>query len=794
MANLKRNPRKSSTYKQKVSGTLDLKSVEEIQPGLRIKIAIARDCRIIWSQVLQIKREQREVKFNLEFAHEHPGAIGVRLLVGPDVPDEQLRSIEHQQRWLPARSFKEGALANLEVKIPARLYHCWLICCRTYTLRGRLVCRRLVWDPIEQTFVICDAPVRGARVTAYDVDCFWWWCRKDAVGSDFTDLNGNFEITFTWCCWWWRPWLFKTWQLDSDLVDKIRGLIRDVPFTVPLPHPDPVPDFSIFENLVTSARLASSQGQLLSASEEASSQDLVRLGQELVARLPKAPELEALHIWPWWPFFDCRPDIIFEATQDCGDGLKEVYSETKFQTRWNIGTVLDGVTLVANDSACCGPFCCSDPPDHDCLAIHGVGCGGYPVEKIEQDASDPLAGYAFPGNTDRPFGGTIRILGVFGDGSQVDYYKVQRRRITPLPTGWQDLPEGEVGSFVRGHWKGGIPPHIFETVKLQVVDGEKVLGSISRFRKEHSTGPNAVDPTVDPSNADRLLNWVTASGSLGNGAPMAGLSDGVYELRVIGYRYNDATKKLVDQQVMALCPPPGEDVDPGQQATLKLRLDNRVVSSVPGSIHLNTSEPDCDFPNICAIVKNEGTPEQECVDPCGFVRLSENDTLTIHFQATDSDGHLEAYQLTAHWAESDVFNVLSVGVLEGDPDPLYGPTYAHTFLGAQGLHRTVLPPTEPEHARPFWFGGHFKVTTTVGATVPSNPHKAFETCCAFLVRLRVWKRTTNGCTGSTYFHYNHCEFSFTVIREDLIGDPNHPSCSELCPPEPPGRGRGLGRG
>ena len=163
--------------------------------------------------------------------------------------------------------------------------------------------------------------------------------------------------------------------------------------------------------------------------------------------------------------------------------------------------------------------------------------------------------------------------------------------------------------------------------------------------------------------------------------------------------------------------------------------------------------------------------------------MQAGDTLTIHFKATDSDGHPEAYSMTAHWGESKVFNVLGGGSLAPDPDQLFGPDYSSTFAGAQGLYRSGLPPANPEHDRPFWFGGNFKVTVDVGDIVPATVHKVFETCYAYLLRLRVWKRTTNGCTGSYNFHYNHCEFSFTVIREDLIGDPEHPSCSEICPEE-----------
>jgi hypothetical protein len=289
-----------------------------------------------------------------------------------------------------------------------------------------------------------------------------------------------------------------------------------------------------------------------------------------------------------------------------------------------------------------------------------------------------------------------------------------------------------------------------------------------------------VSKTVDPSNGDILFKWKTADNKADDGAPMPGLlQDGVYELRFIGYRYDAANEKLIEPQIMSLCPPPGQDVDPAEHATIRLRLDNRIWSRVFGSVHLDTAEPDCDFPNICAIVVNENPAIplsqqlERCVDPCGVVRVKAGDTITIHFNASDSDGHLERYTLNAHWAESGVFNVLTAGTLAGDPDPHYGPTYNQALT--QGLAGSI--------ARPHWYGGNFKVTVPVGGVVLSNPHQAFETCCAFLLRLRVWKRTTDGCTSPVHFHVNLCEFSFTLFREDLVDHPDHKACSELCPPQ-----------
>ncbi|HCX29318.1 MAG TPA: hypothetical protein DHU55_06025, partial [Blastocatellia bacterium] len=85
---------------------------------------------------------------------------------------------------------------------------------------------------------------------------------------------------------------------------------------------------------------------------------LASLRDKLVARLPAAPELERLRLWPWWPWepwWDCTPDIIFKVTQDCVEPNKVIVDENVWQTRWDIPTNLN-VTLTATD-ACCIPIC-----------------------------------------------------------------------------------------------------------------------------------------------------------------------------------------------------------------------------------------------------------------------------------------------------------------------------------------------------------------------------------------------------------------------------------------------------
>ena len=161
---------------------------------------------------------------------------------------------------------------------------------------------------------------------------------------------------------------------------------------------------------------------------------------------------------------------------------------------------------------------------------------------------------------------------------------------------------------------------------------------------------------------------------------------------------------------------------------------------------------DCYIRKICV---NEGTANEHCISACDIVVLSATDTLTIHFTAscpaTARDGHLAGYWLRAEYGLSQVFYIgTGIGVFQPDPTFEVGPDYASALL--QGA------------PRPNWYGGDFKVTIT-GADFPQ--------CCAYLLRLRAWTRTTHGCTDPQWVHANEFELSFTVLRPEL--------CPDVCP-------------
>jgi len=232
--------------------------------------------------------------------------------------------------------------------------------------------------------------------------------------------------------------------------------------------------------------------------------------------------------------------------------------------------------------------------------------------------------------------------------------------------------------------------------------------------------------------------------------------DGLYQLRFVGYTA-DAADNLIpaSERIMPTC---------GQAATetVYVRIDNQAMIHAPstplhpcgpGTVHTCTNEPDCYIRKICV---NEGTLSERCISACDIVKLSATDTLTVHFTATcppsADDGHLGGYWLRAEYGVSQVFYIGTGlhGTFAADPTFEVGPDYATALL--QGA------------PRPHWYGGDYKVTLR-GTDFPE--------CCAYLLHLRAWKRTTNGCADPQWVHANEFAIAFTILRPEL--------CPDVCP-------------
>ncbi len=769
-----------------ITGELDLSQVsdEQLTTDLDLRVAVVRDGNVLASTALKAgSARQKRLAFEIEFEPPFlPGAsrpCPVTLLVGPNVVDRELLAIDTVRQVIDFEAVKERATDKAAASRPAEaraatkataskttelklgrividpsIYQCWLFCCRTYTINGRIVCRHWHFDPSQHRWTFCDEPVPGAVVEASDVDRFWWWYWRDVIGTTTTDINGNFHMTFRWCCLRWLPWLRANPSIDPDIAARIQQVLATAQPPIPPISPGPDPDPTVFQRMLGGA--ASLPGAVLAAATQgalslsALQQPSTGMSAEaLRAVLPPSAELAALRIWPWWNWSDCTPDVVFRATQRCGDRVSVIYTETNAQTRWDIPTTLN-VTLIANDLACCIPTC-RDPECPECVKLTWVGCT--PVDEISADGGPPdLRGFARTTATasdpwkDNPFYGSLQIQG--GVGWDVDYFKVQYSRDGGP---WSDLPSPAFGGFTRSYWDGTtfVPVAFNPTLK----NGQMVI--ISRHHYED------LNPGIPRFGGQVIWNDYATLFYFDTTQP--GLTpDALYQLQFDGFAA-DAGDNLIaaSERILPTC---GED----SAERVYLRIDNqaqthpgptpplpcKIPHACGGIIHACTVEPDC---YIREIWKNEGLPGQECVSACDIARLEPTDTLTIHFSvtcpATAQDGHLGGYWMRAEYGANQAFYLTAplyvdaaggVGTLQADPTLETGPSYSQALV--QGASRAL------------WYGGDFKVSLR-GSDFPE--------CCAYLLRLWAWKRTTNGCSDPSVTHANQFELSFTVLRPDL---------------------------
>lgn len=160
---------------------LDASRIDEVVKGQTVQVVSRDSSGDIRSCMVRLDEKG---KGSAAFSFEQvPGTL--TLALGPEeVSAEEMFHLQTISITVTASQWKNVKELHLPaVVIPPFYWHWWLRWCRTFIIRGRVVCKD-------------GRPVPGARVCAYDVDWFWWWRSVDQVGCDYTDENGAFEIRF----------------------------------------------------------------------------------------------------------------------------------------------------------------------------------------------------------------------------------------------------------------------------------------------------------------------------------------------------------------------------------------------------------------------------------------------------------------------------------------------------------------------------------------------------------------------------------------------------------------------
>jgi hypothetical protein len=729
---------------------LDASGIPDLDPKQAVKVLLTSRGKPVSSKSVTFDRQQQaKVAFNVDSS-----ASGLRVIVGPhDATDEDLLGLQTIGVDVPLRRFlgKEQFLLPV-IRIPPYYWYWWLRWCRSFTIRGRVLCAD-------------GSAVPGAVVCAYDVDAWWWWWSTQQIGCATTDATGSFSISFRWCCGWWPWWWWYTrhWYVEPAIAGQILRALQREPRVVKPPIPDPVPDLRIFDALLGApqlagraaagirdgglSRIANSSAMRAMAADagrrSATAVDPARLDglrERLAEVLPEVPALQSLHLWPWWPWqpwWDCNPDVIFRATQQCGGAEQIIVGETIFDTRWNIPTALD-VTLTASSDACC--VATNDCIEGECIALTTV-CG---VDEANVGGNSGAAatpvGYAFPNVVanwgDAPFAGEVDIHGTPQCLSGVDYYEIEFSADGGAT--WAAVPPPALGTISRIYHDFDLGADVTVTFSAQVpIGGHNVYETIEHYEAGHTpTDFSTLHKVWLSANFDVVIPWRTA-GNFG---------DGTYTLRVIGW--DEAAGVLSNRRVLPVC-------ETTTQAQITVTLDNQALFSGPdpdpnnpcgGPIHFCTDEPQTDIVDA-RIVRPDGT--KETVGPCGGVKIAAGDLFEVDFIAYDAQGHLASYSLRLTYGANQLGDILATSGVT--LNPLVGGAFGAPAASQVGPGYAAARNMQGATA-PVWTGGAITLSVPATAVFP-------ESCC-YQLRLDATNRTIVDCGSSS--HSNASERSFQV--------------------------------
>jgi hypothetical protein len=731
---------------------LDASGIEGLDPKQPVKVLLASGGKPLVSREVSLD-PKGPTALSLDIDRQ---AAALRVIVGPrDATDEELLGLQTLAVDVPSRRWRgKDELVLPVLRISAYYWFWWLRWCRTFVVRGRVLCPD-------------GKPVPGAVVCAYDVDAWWWWWSRQQVGCATTDASGSFTIKFRWCCGWW-PWFWwslRRWQVEPTLASHIFGALQREPRLPRLPPPGPQPDLALFEQLAgepatpgaARSPIAASFKNAAAAATAAVSRlalpgrkpftsvepsRLDGLRERLVAALPAVPALSAVTLWPWhrWqPWWDCTPDIVFRATQRCGGAEHVIVNEGWFQARWNIPQALD-VTLTANDSACCAaPEDCSDG---ECLVLAKV-CG---VDADEVGGNPGAAaapvGYAFPNvvanGGDAPFAGTVNIRGTAQCMSGVDYYEIESTADGGAT--WQLVPPEALGAFSREYWDFTLGTDVDVGFSAAVpIDGRHVYETVEHYEATHTPADWGGTKVWLGTHIDLVFPWLSGV-----------YADGTYGLRVVGF--DEAGGVLSNRRVLPVC---GTKTD----AQIVVTLDNQSTYPAPGpagnpcgpgTTHACTDEPMTDILDV-RIVRAAGGVQT--IGPCGNITVAAGDVLEVDFIAYDAKGHLASYSLLATYGENLARDLIALAGGAAGLAPLPGgapPVPAAAQVGPD--YQAARTPPQGAVA-PTWTGGALRLSVPASVAFP-------ESCC-YQLELRAYKRTIVNCAANNA-HRNLSERSFQV--------------------------------
>ena len=256
--------------------------MKKYQPDQPVKVVVPFADGKLVEQVARLDAKgQGRVGFDFE---QNPGKLQVMVGHG-DACSEELTRLQTLSFDLSTRQWRnKPELVLRPVVISPFLWFWWRRWCRTFTIRGRVICAD-------------GKPVPGAQVCASDVDWWFLWSSTQQVGCATTDINGNFRSLSAGAAaggpggggaaapgGWTPAWWSGSTRSSKDPAARSPPLLTDQP------------SLSIFKSMLSVDQQVTTRA--LTAADTGA---LDGLRSPLLKHLPASVELESLHVWPWCP-------------------------------------------------------------------------------------------------------------------------------------------------------------------------------------------------------------------------------------------------------------------------------------------------------------------------------------------------------------------------------------------------------------------------------------------------------------------------------------------------------------